>query len=276
MKKIAINQLTTMRWSFDEDVVHLSKRGVDLLGVCRHKADDFGIERCQEILSEHSISVSSFGCLTFYADLTGPKLEQQIRQGMLDVVLAARLNAGCLILHTGCVSGQLPKNRFCMAEKILSQLLPVAEEHGVRLAIEPLACNEVSGARHSLGLIDSMELIERYPSEHLGLVLDLFHVGNRFLEMSPEWLEKNVALIQLSDFAVRNNRRHRMPIGHGDLDLMAFCDLVDRSGYSGVFEFELYGEAFETTRYEWTLDRIMGYLAGEDQVPASDSVSLKA
>ena len=37
MERIAVNEMTTYRWSFEEDVYHYAQAGIDAIGVWRQK-----------------------------------------------------------------------------------------------------------------------------------------------------------------------------------------------------------------------------------------------
>ena len=155
-----------------------------------------------------------------------------------------------------------------MAQSILDQLLPVAEEHGIPIALEPTCRNEISGSCHSHSLADTAELINQYDSEFLGLNVDLFHVGNEFLDLSSSWFGKYVRLIQVSDFDDRNGVRQRTQIGSGKVDWKAFCSYIDQTQYDGVFEFEMFGESFDLESYEQSLHRVAEGLFAPISEPA--------
>ncbi len=45
MKKIAISQLTTLRWDLEQEVQAAAQRGIKGLGIWRPKLDDHGCRR---------------------------------------------------------------------------------------------------------------------------------------------------------------------------------------------------------------------------------------
>ena len=59
MSRLSMNELTTFRWSFDEDVVQYQRAGYDAIGLWRRKLTDFGEERAVELLAESQLQVSS-------------------------------------------------------------------------------------------------------------------------------------------------------------------------------------------------------------------------
>ena len=265
-----------MQWSFAEDLVFYSKCGIERIGICRAKAGEFGIEKCREVLADEQVVPSSYGCATFFSDINGPSLAEQIGQTRRDIEDAATVGAECLVVHTGGPRRHLRKNRFCAAKKSIDQLLPIAEEYGVSLALEPLAVDPVCQTRFSHSLSDCVELIDSYQNEFLGLNLDLFHSGNSFLELDPGWFSKNVRLIQLSDFCRQGQQWVRCAMGKGELRLREFCNFVDSTRYDGVFEFETHGEWFDFVSYRETIASLAENFSVIQEGPSVEFESMKA
>ena len=59
MNTLAISQLSTLRWAFEEDVHAYAGRGFDGIGIYRPKLEDFGIERAVDLLAESELEVTS-------------------------------------------------------------------------------------------------------------------------------------------------------------------------------------------------------------------------
>ncbi|MEO8499118.1 MAG: sugar phosphate isomerase/epimerase, partial [Planctomycetota bacterium] len=59
MPRLSINELTTYRWTFEEDVEHYQAAGIQSLAVWRHKLSDFGEEKGIELLIDSGLAVSS-------------------------------------------------------------------------------------------------------------------------------------------------------------------------------------------------------------------------
>ena len=52
MLRLSMNELTTFRWSFEEDVHNYAAADINAIGVWRQKLSDYGEEKCIELLSE--------------------------------------------------------------------------------------------------------------------------------------------------------------------------------------------------------------------------------
>ncbi|MEZ6111804.1 MAG: hypothetical protein R3C99_12420 [Pirellulaceae bacterium] len=52
MARFAVNEMTTFRWTFEEDVQSYLQAGIRALGVWRQKLSDIGEEKGAELLAE--------------------------------------------------------------------------------------------------------------------------------------------------------------------------------------------------------------------------------
>ncbi len=49
MARLSMNEMTTYRWSFEEDVAHYQSAGITAMGVWRQKLSDYGEEKGSSI-----------------------------------------------------------------------------------------------------------------------------------------------------------------------------------------------------------------------------------
>ena len=59
MVRFCMNEMTTYRWSFEEDVQHYSAAGIGGISVWRQKLSDYGEEKGIELLREFRLDVAS-------------------------------------------------------------------------------------------------------------------------------------------------------------------------------------------------------------------------
>ena len=59
MPRLSMNEMTTFRWSFEEDVQRYREAGYPAIGVWRQKLADFGEERGIELLRDSGLAVSN-------------------------------------------------------------------------------------------------------------------------------------------------------------------------------------------------------------------------
>lgn len=59
MPRLSMNEMTTYRWSFEEDVARYTAAGIGAIGVWRQKLSDFGEDKGVELLAESGLQVSN-------------------------------------------------------------------------------------------------------------------------------------------------------------------------------------------------------------------------
>ena len=58
MAILSLNETTTFRWSFEDDVAHYAAAGIEAIGVWRQKLSDCGQDRAVELIRQHHLKVS--------------------------------------------------------------------------------------------------------------------------------------------------------------------------------------------------------------------------
>ena len=59
MTRLSINEMTTFRWSFEEDVREYRAASISAMGVWRRKLSDYGEQRDIELLRQSGLAVSN-------------------------------------------------------------------------------------------------------------------------------------------------------------------------------------------------------------------------
>ena len=101
MNTLAISQLSTLRWSFEEDAQAYTARGFKGIGVYRPKLEDFGLDRTVELLAESSLSVTSLSWVGGFTGSDGRAFEEAVLDAIGAVRDAANLRAETLIVLAG-------------------------------------------------------------------------------------------------------------------------------------------------------------------------------
>jgi sugar phosphate isomerase/epimerase len=257
MGRLAVSELTTFRWSFEEDVAQYQAAGVSAMGVWRQKLADVGDDKGAEILAEAGLVASSLQWAGGFTGSDGHTHEESLADARQAIVTAATLRAGCLIIHSGARGDHTHNHARRLFRLALDKLLPVAEERGVNLALEPMN-GDCGGEFTFLNCFDeTLELVASYNSEALGILLDTFHWGHQpqLLERLPD-LAPRLTLVQLGDAREPPcGEANRCQLGDGTIPLREIVHGLAASGYEGFYEVELMGEEIETADYREVLAR---------------------
>lgn len=123
--------------------------------------------------------------------------------------------------------------------KSLDDLVPVAEATGVRMNLENLAYQDCDYPYRTMEAL--RPLVDDYPEQQVGLIVDVGHVGLFDMDPSDEIRSAGSRLhgthLHDVDFDVRNGD-HRPPT-HGGLDWDSMRAALSEVGYTGPMTFEV-------------------------------------
>lgn len=249
MRRISVCQCSSFRWTFLEDVVRYSTQGFQSIGLWRRKVEDIGAAAAIDLLYEMKMSVSSVHWAGGFTG-DGQSFACSIEDAIEAIQLASRTNASCLILHPGSRNGHTTSHALRLFESAIKTLVPIAADYGVKLALEP-----IPGKRHTPftfveAFEDTLAILDRYSTRHLGLVLDLHHVGfdPQIFERLNQFVNR-IELVQLADRNLTESHTHRLPLGQGELPIDAWLSKLQQLGYAGQFELEVHGRGMEGIDY---------------------------
>lgn len=233
---LGISQFSTLRWTFFQDVVRSAARGCNSIGIWRNKLDELGLDEACDLLHEMKLSVSSLSWCGGFTGSEGSSFELQVEDAMEAIAQAAALRAGCLLVHPGSLNGHIRRHARRLLEEAFRQLLPVARDYGIRLALEPMTASCWTMLD---GLAATLEFCEQYPAEQVGIVWDLGHVGTdrEAWQRLPHVLPR-IAVVQLADRKAHHLPDSRCPLGQGSVPLRAWLNQFRDCGYRGPWEIE--------------------------------------
>ena len=177
MVRLSMNEMTTYRWSFEEDVAHYVAAGIPAIGVWRQKLSDFGEEKGIELLRESGLFVSSLLWAGGFTGSDGRTYRESVEDAAEAVRLAAEMAAGCLVIYTGARAGHTHNHARRLVRDALRDLCAQAAESHVSLAIEPMHAGCAAEWTFLTDLDSTLELIEDVGHPNLRLAFDTYHFG---------------------------------------------------------------------------------------------------
>ncbi len=251
MARLAVSELTTFRWSFEEDLEHYRALGIEAIGIWRHKLADVGDEHGAQLLRQSGLTASSLQWAGGFTGSEGHSHEESIQDARAAISAAQLLRAGCLIVHSGARGVHTNNHARRLFRLALDALLPEAERARSVLAVEPMhgGCGGDFTFLHCLD--ETVELIKNYDSPFLRIALDTFHWGHEpaLLGYLPE-LAPRLALVQLGDSRQPPaGEPNRCRLGEGVVPLREIISTLTAAGYDGFYEIELMGEEIEAADY---------------------------
>lgn len=252
MVQWAMSQMTTYRWSFEQDMERYAAAGYDAAGVWRQKLSDCGHEQGLTLLADRGLGVSSLSWAGGFTGSEGWTHAESLDDARQALELSAALRSHCLIVHSGARGLHTQNHVRRLLRQAIDFLLPLAESLDVTLALEPM--HHAAAARWTFlsDLGEALRMAESYGSAHLKLVLDCYDWGQAAeLRHRLPQLVPHLALVQLADSKGRPCcERSRCPLGTGIIPLERLIGELTEAGYRGPYEVELLGEEIEASDYE--------------------------
>lgn len=274
MTLFSMNEITTYRWLFEEDVENYREAGYNAIGVWRHKLLDCGEERAIEVLAASGLEVTHLAWAGGFTGGEGCTFAESVADAQEALRWAAGMRAGCLVVHPGARNNHTFRHAGQLLRSALEELLPLAEAVEVPIAFEPIqaACAGTWTFLTDRG--SAIALLEEFESPYLKIALDTYHfpVSGGFRDDLRQ-IAKYLGLVHLSDCRVEPSvDQERCPLGSGRLPLREIVSTLQGAGYAGAYDIKLMGTEIETADY-WSLLEHSQF-AMEDLVPASVSSSV--
>jgi sugar phosphate isomerase/epimerase len=253
--RLSVSAMSSVRWSFDQDLALWRDLGLDWAGLIGAKLGD-EIEAGLAALAQAGLRVSTVIVPRF--DLSAPAswaATQQAHRRWVDAL--AKHGGWSVYLTPGRPTGDRWEELLDRLQEAAAPSVGYAREHGVRLAIEPSRRTEVSFVNN---LADAVLVAER---TGLGLVAD---IGNFWMERDLRGTllraAPHIDLVQLTDVEIGTVGRPddppsggRVPFGEGELALPRILADIKDTGYAGPLELELVGPLGDREGYEPVIRR---------------------
>lgn len=249
---LAVDQFTTMPYSFEEDLDCYQKAGVHRLELCERKlAEDPGERRDQvERLRTGGfevVSVQPRVHALFPDRMAGDPKKPAERMGQLrrtvDFV-AEELGLQDIPLVTigGPAPGYDYRGAYRTALKEYPRLADYAAERNLRIAFEVIHPVLMNVDTFVSALRDGLQLVREVDRPNFGLVVDVWHLWHEpGIAERIEALGDRIFIVHLSDWP-RDGLRHvddRVVPGDGRIDLPTLLAAIRKAGYQGPYCLEI-------------------------------------
>lgn len=249
--RISMNELTTYRWSFEEDVQRYAAAGMNGIAVWRQKLADYGEEKGIELLAECGLEVSALMWAGGFTGSDGRSHRESVEDAHEAIQLAHQLRSTCLVVYSGPRAGHTVNHARRLLTNALKELLPQAAELGVQLALEPVHSRCAAEWSFLTDLGETVSLIEQLGHPQLKLSLDTYYYGADpvAIERLCQWTP-HLGIVHLGDSRhVPDGEQDRCPLGAGIVPLAEIVTGLRAAGYGGYLDVKLMGQEIETADY---------------------------
>jgi sugar phosphate isomerase/epimerase len=250
--RLSIN-LATVReqWNLREAVEACARLGIPAIDPWRDQVATIGLEASVRAIKDSGMNVSGYcrGGMFPAADQSGRQAAIDDNKRAIDE--ASALGAECLVL----VVGGLPKGSRDIAgarhmvEDGIAAILPYAKAHNMPLAIEPLHPMYAADRACVNTLAQALDLCEALgDGDGVGVAIDTYHVWwdpDLSTQIARAGSANRILAYHICDWLVptRDLLLDRGMMGDGVIDLPGINALIDKAGYRGYIEVEIFSAA---------------------------------
>ncbi len=251
MVRLSMNEMTTYRWPFEQDVAFYEQVGLQSIGVWRQKLSDYGDEDGIDLLFRSGLHVSNLYWAGGFTGSDGRTFRESLEDAEDALRLAAAMEADCLVVYSGARNGHTRKHCRRIVKSALKELVPLAVALEVTLALKPMHAGCAEGWTFLTDLGETLDLLADIDSPQAKLAFDTYHLCHKQAAVDgiPD-LVSHIGIVCLGD-AKRppEGEQNRCRLGEGRLPLQEIVDALMDCGYSGYFDVKLVGEDVETASY---------------------------
>ena len=246
LSRLSLNQATTERHGLRETVEACARHGIPAVGLWRHKVAELGPAPAARAARDAGVVVSSLCRGGWFPAATADERRRRIEDNLRAVEEAAALGTDVLVLVCGPAPGRDIDGAREMVAEAIAALAPHAAACGVRLGVEPLHPMFAGDRSVIVTLREALDLAERFPAHQVGVIVDVYHVW-----WDPEVHEQIARAgartlgFHVSDWLAPppDVLMGRGMMGDGVIELRRLREGVDRAGYDGRIEVEIFNRA---------------------------------
>jgi len=245
--RLCLHTITTKPWSLAECIDGYAGAGVRGITVWRQALEPQGLDESARMLCDSGLEVVSLCRGGFF-----PAETQRDRRAALDenrraIEEAAVLGAPLIVLVCGAVPGMpLAEGRKQIRDAIAT-LLPDAESADVKLSIEPLHPMYADTRSAVNTLRQANDMVEDIASPWVGVTVDVYHLWwDPELEAGIARAGNSILSFHVSDWRTptRDLLNDRALMGSGCIDIRGIRGWVERAGFVGPIEAEIFSDEY--------------------------------
>jgi sugar phosphate isomerase/epimerase len=247
--RLCLHTITTKPWSIEEAAAAYEEAGVAGITVWRDALEGRDIQTTRSLLADHGLTVVSLCRGGFFPHGTQAGRVQALDDNRRALDEAAALGAPLIVLVCGAVPGQ----SLCVSRDQIragiEALLPQAEAHDIKLAIEPLHPMYADDRSAINTLAQANDLAEAIDSPHVGVAIDVYHLWwDPTLEGEIERCgqQNNILAFHVCDWKTPTTDLllDRGLMGEGCIDIPQIRRWVEAAGFNGFIEVEIFSQTY--------------------------------
>jgi sugar phosphate isomerase/epimerase len=254
MTLLSMNEITTYRWSLEQDVENYQEAGYKGIGVWRHKLTDGDENEAINLLCDSGLRATHLSWAGGFTGSDGRSVAESVDDALDALRVAAAINAGCLVIYPGGRNNHIFRHAGRLLRSALEEILPLAEAVEVPLAIEPMHAACAKDWTFLTDLPSVMSLVDEFCTPYLKIAYDTFHfpIHGHHRDVLGR-LAPHIGIVHLGDRRQSPTPdQERCPLGQGRIPLGDVIGTLQAAGYTGDYDVKLLGSELEAFDY-WTI-----------------------
>ena len=251
-QRIAMNQLTTFRWSLQEDLDAYREYGIPAIGVSWKKLREAGIQNGIRRIQRSGMTVSNLSWIGGFTGQYGHGLKEAINEAKTAIRIAGHLRAESVTVITGSQNRHIDSHLARLVTDALRELGDLAAIYDIQLAIQPMHPIYARDWTFLQSLEETLHLLDRVRHPAVSLALGTFHlIDDPDIFKSIKEIVDRIAIVTLSDRDThpRNQNDQKLP-GEGNLPIRELVTSLEFYGYVGWYQTEVW------SRDLWKMDHV--------------------
>lgn len=244
MQRMSLNQLTTFRWTLEEDLTAYLQYGIPAVSISWKKLCESGIQRGIRKIQRSGLMVNNLSWVGGFTGQHGYSLPEAIAEAKRAIRIAGRLKAETVTVVTGPQNRHIDSHASRLVTDALRELGALAAIYDVKLALQPMHSVYLRDWTFLRSLGESMEILDRVALPSVGLALGSYHLieDPDLFQMLPEIAEQ-IALVVLADRDVDPNHGNDQKLpGEGSLPIRKLVASLESYGYAGWYQTEVWSQ----------------------------------
>ncbi|HEV7128074.1 MAG TPA: sugar phosphate isomerase/epimerase family protein [Ktedonobacterales bacterium] len=259
-----VSEFTTQPWTFEQDVENYARLGVETIEVCEVKLDDARAAEQLSLVRQHGLAISSVQPVvrTLFPSLSQPEPKdvpaRMARFRHTIERFAEKAQNVPFVTNTGIPPKGNIQQVLDTAATEYRALADFAQDHDVRVALEPLNASIMNEESAIWTLAQAMRIVEAVDRANFGICLDLWNIWqNANIAADITACGDRIFVVQVSDWRTPRSFEDRLIVGQGEIPLPPLLRAIYDSGYRGACSVEIFSHGVPNALWKADLAQVI-------------------
>ncbi len=259
-----ISEFTTYPWTFEHDVETYARLGVEAIEVCEFKLDQGRISEQLAEIGRHNLTISSVQPVvrTLFPSQSQPvpvNIPDRMARFRQTIEAFGDLASGVpFVTNTGNPPNGNIQEVLDTATREYQAVADFAQDHGARVALEPLNASIMNIETAIWTLQQGMRIVDAVDRPNFGICLDFWNIWqNARIDEAIKATGDRIFLVQISDWRTPRSFQDRLIPGDGDIPIPNLLRASHDAGYDRPYVVEIFSGDVPNSLWKGDLDQVI-------------------